>query len=55
MAEGTGFEPVWRFRANGLANRPLKPLGQPSTNLAILTNWLQVINVGVPKLDPKHF
>src|SRR5205085_118433 len=30
LAESTGFEPVWYFRANGLANRPLKPLGQLS-------------------------
>lgn len=31
LAEGTGFEPVRGFLGlNGLANRRLRPLGQPS-------------------------
>ncbi len=32
MAEAEGFEPSLPFSTNGLANRPLQPLGYTSMN-----------------------
>ncbi len=50
MEEGEGFEPSRRERPTGLANRPLEPLGYPSSSLGTPAGT----RTRIPRLKVSH-